>query len=110
MQVIGFQGIVYAVFFFFLLLFFEVRCLHYSDSKESEQVAYSLVIATFSLPSCIQGIGTPTKFLPCSMTGCLTLPVQGKAVPAAPLLEVAVLQVAREQAREKISRFSGRGN
>lgn len=80
---------------FLLLLFFKV-CIHYSDSKESEQVAQSLVTATFSLPSCIWGIETPTKFLPCGMTGCLTLSVQGRAVLAASRLEVALLQVTKE--------------
>lgn len=33
------------------------------------------------------------------MTGCLTLPVQEKAVPAAPWMEMALLQVAREPPR-----------
>lgn len=41
MQLIVFQGTVYAasVFFLLLLFFFEVVCLHYSDNKGSEQDA-----------------------------------------------------------------------
>lgn len=97
MQVTGFQGILYSVFFSFLLLFFKVRSLHYSDRKEGEQVC--IVSATFSLPACILGLGIPARFLPYNCAK------QGKAVPAAPQLEVTLLEVTGKQPREKFSNF-----